>query len=86
MIEERAVNTSDVLSTIMEAQKKKNHKDKDVIYSNDLMTQMLSTMSSSKYANNITNFIDYLDNETDIKKYTSSITNGYNLELQIYKK
>ena len=85
LIEENAVNTADVLATIMDAQKKENHKDKDVIYSNDLMTEMLSTMSSSKNANNITKFKEYLDNNKDIKNYTSSITNGYDIELQIYK-
>ena len=55
------------------------------IYSNDFITDALSTMSSKMQENNLETFKKYLDNNTLIKQYTTSIDYKYALDLQLYK-
>lgn len=55
------------------------------IYSNDFITDALSTMSSKMQENNLETFKKYLDNNTLIKQYTTSIDYKYTLDLQLYK-
>ena len=46
---------------------------------------MLSMMSTSIKSNNLNEFKKYLDKNQDIKKYTTLVDYGYDLNLQIYK-
>ncbi len=83
-IEKESVDFSSMLSTMSKNEKNKNH-DKDNIYSNDIMIDMISGMSSSSKINNLKDFKKYInDNKEEFDKYTNDIKYGYNLDLQIY--
>ena len=57
----------------------------DKIYSNDIIVDTLSIMSSQINNNNLEAFKTYLEsNIDDIKEYTTDISYQYNLELQLY--
>ena len=83
-IEKESVDFSSMLSIMSKNEKNKNH-DKDNIYSNDIMIDMISGMSSSSKINNLKDFKKYInDNKEEFDKYTNDIKYGYNLDLQIY--
>jgi len=65
-------------------EEKENHNDKKV-YSNNTLTDALSIMSSKVKTNNLALFKDFLDNNDDIKEYSTALTYEYNLDLQLYK-
>lgn len=57
----------------------------DQVYSNNITTNMLSTMSQETKANDLGAFKDYIENgDSDMQKYASAIQYGYDLDLQIY--
>ena len=85
-IEKESVDFSNMLSIMSENNEKKSH-DKDKIYSNDIMVDMISSMSSEVRTNNLVDFKKYLEENSDeIDKYSNGIKYSYNLDLQIYSK
>ncbi len=62
-----------------------NKKDENVVYSNDMIMDMMSTMTSGIKNNNLEQFKKYLDGSKDIKKYSNYVQYGYDLKLQLYK-
>ena len=66
-----------------EEERKKDKKDK--VYSNNTLVDTLSLMSSQVQTNNLEQFKKYVEENKDLKKYTSSIGYEYNLHLQLYK-
>lgn len=84
-IQEEAVEMTDLISSIKTDDNKTRHED-NKIYSNDVMSEMMSTMSSKVKSNNLEEFKKYIEsNESNITDYTSAISYSYNLNLQIYK-
>lgn len=65
---------------------KKEQKKKNKIYSNNTIENMLSIMSSQVKRNNLENFKKYIEKEKVLKNYTTAVTYGYKLDLQLYKK
>ena len=86
-IEEATIDTSSMLETMMqEDSDEEENTDDGKIHSQNIMTQMLSTISNKVENNNLTEFKKYLEsNESDIKDYTNSIQYEYNLNLNLYK-
>ena len=64
---------------------KKEH-DQNSIYSNDIMSDVISSVSSEIKTNNLKDFKKYLENNNEINEYTNDIKYTYNLNLQIYNK
>ena len=84
-VQEETVEISDLITTLQPDADKEVHED-DKIYSNDVMSKMMSTMSAKVQSNNLEAFKSYIESdETNIKDYTSAISYSYNLNLQIYK-
>lgn len=84
-IQKESLNLTDFMETLQPSDEEKNH-DNDKIYSNNIMTDMMSAMSSKVKSNNLESFKDYIENgKSDIKNYTSAIDYSYDLQLQIYK-
>ena len=83
MIEEKSVDTTSLLSSLMGTDKKIEH-DNDKIYTNSIMKDMINTMTSEIQTNNLSEFKKYIES-SDMKDYTSDIQYKYNLNLQIYK-
>lgn len=84
-VQEETVEISDLITTLQPDADKEVHED-GKIYSNDIMSKMMSTMSAKVQSNNLEAFKSYIESdETNIKDYTSAISYSYNLNLQIYK-
>ena len=84
-IQEESVQISDFLESMQPDPDKEIHDD-GKIYSNDVMSGMMSTMAAKVKSNNLKAFKEYIESdETNIKDYTTAISYSYNLNLQIYK-
>ena len=59
--------------------------DANKIYSKNVMTDMMSSVSAKVQSNNLEELKKYLDNEdTNIKENSTAIQYGYNLQLNVY--
>lgn len=65
---------------------KKENKEKNRIYSNNTIEDMLSIMSTEVKKNNLENFKNYIEKGNQLKPFTTAVTYGYKLDLQLYKK
>ena len=84
-IQEESVQISDFLESMQLDPDKEIHDD-GKIYSNDVMSGMMSTMAAKVKSNNLKAFKEYIESdEINIKDYTTAISYSYNLNLQIYK-
>ena len=85
-IQDKTIDTSALIEVMMG----KNDVDtssheENKIYSNNVMTDVMSTMSSKIEENNLKRFKTYLDNNMEeIAKYSTAVEYGYNLNLNIY--
>ena len=85
-IERESVDFTNMVNIMAENKNKEKHDD-DAIYSNDIMNDLISSMSTKVRTNNLKDFKKYLeDNKEEIDKYANDIKYTYNLDLQIYKK
>ena len=86
MIEDNSVDLTSVMTEQMDKLKKdENTKQSNKIYSNNMMTDTLSIMSSKVQSNNLKSFKEYIEKNKEINKYTTSIDYKYNIELHLYK-
>ena len=85
MIEKSTVDTATLMTSFMGGGSGEEH-DLDAIYSNNIMTDMISTMYGGITTNNLVEFKKYIENNKELKKYTNDIKYTYNLNLQIYTK
>ncbi len=85
-IEKAGMDISKFVTDLMGNNKQKTKKEKDRIYSNNIMTDMISTMINGISENNLASFKSYIEkNKTDIELYTSDIKYGYSTQMNIYK-
>jgi len=84
VIQDNAIEMDDFLSMMMGTSEKKEHDD-DKIYSNNVMSGILNTMTAKTNSNNLKSFKEYIESTDEILLYTSAIGYGYDLNLQIYK-
>lgn len=84
-IDRSSIDMTNLMSSIIEKQHKKEDYDKDKIYSNDVILDSLSIMSSSIQSNNLEAFKEYLEEkENEFKVHSSAINYGYNLDIELY--
>ena len=85
-LEESTVDMSSMMETMMgEAEKGEGKRDKNKIYSSDIINDLLETMSSKVEENNLEEFKKYIEENKEILDYTNAIDYGYNLNLNLYK-
>lgn len=83
-IERESVDFSNMLTIMAENSEKTEHEN-DAIYSNDIMVDMISSVSTEVRMNNLVDFKKYLEkNKSEISEYANDIKYSYNLDLQIY--
>lgn len=79
------------MSVMMEAMMGSTHDeaeahDLDAVYSNDIMIDMMSTVTAQITRNDLAAFKQYLESDDcKMQDYTNAIQYGYNLDLQIFK-
>ena len=83
-IQKRSVDTSALLSSLMETQTKETDHDLDKVYSSDVMGDMFNMMNADAKINNLKGFKEYLENSDEIDQYASDIQYGYDLDLQVF--
>ena len=83
-IEKQSVDMGSVMTSLMDKSKNIEH-EKDAIYSNDIMTGMMSTMYGKVKTNNLVKFKEYLEKTKKFDEYVNDIKYTYKLDLQIYK-
>ena len=84
IINKDSVDMGTLLQTFADNQKGKEYKD-DKIHSMNIMGDMFETMSKEVKHNDMKNFGKFLENNKELKKYTSDIKYGYNVTLNLYK-
>ena len=70
----------------MDENNEEEDRPKDKIYSKNIMSEMISTLSNKMENNNLTELKHYLEQEdNEIAKNSNAIQYGYNLNLNLYK-
>lgn len=85
-IEEAGMDMSGLADDLMKESDGNSEKDPDTIYSNNIMTDMMTTMINGISANNLELFKKHIENNKEFKNYTSDIIYGYATPLNIYSK
>lgn len=84
-IEESTTDVSEMISSLMGENKKSGEHKKDKIYSNDIMTNMMTSIINGSTTNDLKAFKSYLESgKSDIKNYTSDIKYSYKTQLNIF--
>ena len=84
-LDKASVDSNALMTTLMEANQDRDYEDGKV-YSNNIMTDMLSTAASEQKSNDLKSFKEYIESDkTNIKDYVSDIKYIYNLNLNLYK-
>lgn len=82
-IEETFVDASSLMTSLSSESDNHNH-DKDAVYSNDIMVNMIESFSSEAKSNNLKEFKKYIEKNDELNEYANDIKYTYNLNLQIY--
>ena len=83
-IEKASIDTSSLLVRMMDDNVEEN--DGKKVYSNNIMTDILETVSKGLTTNDMRAFKKYLEkNKSKLKEYITDIKYLYNLELNLYK-
>ncbi|MDE6284847.1 MAG: ABC transporter ATP-binding protein, partial [Bacilli bacterium] len=85
IIQDNAIAMDDFLSMMMPSKDEDNKHDDGKIYSNNVMSGMLNTMTAKTNSNNLKLFKEHIESSKEFDSYTSAIGYGYNLTLQLYK-
>lgn len=84
-IETAALDMNDTIKELMGQAENQTEHDKDAIYENTIMTDMMAAMTSQIGSNDLKAFKAYLDKNRDkLKDDINDIKYSYNLDLQIY--
>ncbi len=86
-IEDQSMDLSSFMSGIVEVELGEDfEKAENTIYSNDIMVDMISLMTSQMLTNNLAEFKKYIESDkTNINEYLSAVKYSYDLDLQLYK-
>ncbi len=85
-IEETMIDSSAFLTSFTASQDKNKHESLDKVYSNDVMVDMISLMTSKISTNNLEKFKTFLDEKkTTLDEYANEVKYSYSVGLQVYK-
>jgi len=84
-LEKTTMDSETFMTTLMESTKSETHEN-DKVYSNNIMTDMLSSMAQEQNINDLKSFKTYIESkESNINDYVSDIRYTYDLNLNLYK-
>ncbi len=85
-IQEATVDMDSMLTSMVESQEQKKEHSRDKIYSNDVMSSMISSMSGDVKINNLKKFKEFLElKENVLKELTTDVQYGYSTVMNVYK-
>ncbi len=83
-IEEAGMDMSSLADDLMSNEGESSKRNDNKIYSNNIMTEMMSAMMNGISANNLELFKAHVEKTPEFKEYTSNIEYGYSTDLNIY--
>ncbi len=83
-IEEAGMDMSSLANDLMNEEATSEEKDPNKIYSQNIMTEMMSTMINGISANNLESFKAHIEKTDAFDDYTSEIEYGYKTAMNIY--
>lgn len=84
-IEAESVDVTSLLASMSDISNKEVEHELDKIYSNTVMMDMMTTMLAEVQKNNLEAFKQHIENQdNEISQHISSISYGYNMDLNIY--
>lgn len=84
-LQKESVDVNSMIENMMGNKDKNVDHDKDKIYSNNIMTDMVNSMVAEVNSNNLKAFKSYLENhKSDVDGYISDIQYSYDVPLYIY--
>lgn len=85
-IESQTVDMSSMMESMMNKNKADEEREEGKVYSNNIMSGMMESMSAQVTKNDLKSFREYLENgNSNIDEYANVIQYGYDLDLHIYK-
>ncbi len=88
VLESESIDYSGMMASMMGANVDEDtlaSRDENTIYSNDIMTDMMSTVLAELEQNDLAAFKEYLDDEnSEINDYLSSVQYGYRVDINLY--
>ena len=84
-VEEKSVDTTSLITTLMTNEIKTEEHDLDKVYSGNIMTELINMMTAQMSKNNLEIFREYLESkDSKIKEYSTAIQYSYNFDIQLY--
>ena len=84
-IESQGIDIASMISSMMESEKDKGTGEDGKIYSNNIMTDMITMTSAQVSKNDLRTFKEFLNSDKSmISEYANVIQYGYDLNLQVY--
>ena len=85
-IESQTVDMSSMMESMMNKNKADEEREEGKVYSNNIISGMMESMSAQVTKNDLKSFREYLENgNSNIDEYANVIQYGYDLDLHIYK-
>jgi len=85
-IQKTTIDTTSMMMILMGENKDTSHYEDNKVYSNNIMTDMISSMANEIKINNLEDFKKYIESDASgMKNYVSDIKYSYNLNLNLYK-
>ncbi len=84
VIEEAGMDMTGLANDLMNKTESEFDPNAKKIYSNNIMTEMMSTMINGISANNLESFKEFIDSNEELKEHTSDIVYNYSTPLNIY--
>ena len=84
-IEQQNVDMNKLMAEMMDKAPVTEGRELDKVYTNTIMTQMLDTMKNQMQKNDLTTFMQYIeDNREQLKEFTTDIKYSYGVDFNIY--
>lgn len=84
-VNEMTMDTTSLISSFMSSNNNsEKEQEEGRIYSNDVMTQIIESMTAGITTNNMTDFMEYIETGSDIKEYTNDVKYTYLADLNVY--
>lgn len=85
VIEQNGIDLSNTIAELLDNKKEMPGHSNDKIYSNNIMTEMMTSMINGSRMNNLQKFKEYIESDkSDIRDYCSDIKYSYRTTLNIY--
>ena len=85
LIQEETVDMTSMMESMMGENEEDIDKKENKIYTTNIMTDIISTVSQEVKSNNLTEFKKYLDDSKEIKDNSNAVQYAYGLTLNLYK-